>query len=1247
MKLLLSCQLLYAFLCLFCVTLTADLVPLTDLGRGAGQGDGIWLQPCVDDFGRVAFTAPTPDTSLPYAWSCYNHTSDAEIFPGLGIFGTQNSHYELTYASQAQCFFAFRRQLLPSTNKTLFSIVAFGDQAPETPSLNLLHENGDPRNIRLVCAADASRLAVSTNSGIHVWNLADKAYTAIRTISTSKSTPSIALSGDGRYLFYTDLKNNATVVQAHDLEHDTGATIATIGDASYHTQLSCSHDGSAIAFSTSNGELTHTVGEHVVLLTRKGDAWSAAATISQSLGSQAQAREPSLSADGQTIVFTAQDTSTLRQLHLWQAAEPDTCQRLSASDEDCHTPALSPSGRHVAVVVAKADALPQIYTYASALSLSAQDVTTIIGKAATLPLKTNARPDATLSFSGTFPAGQLLDGTGAPVSFDAPLHVSQLPLSFTARAEGSFPLTITVSEGTASHSVEMTLNCKPAMLDCVTLKADGTANTDPYTTFSSLACSEDGQRLVFATTASLHDADTGIVSDIYCRDLRTGELTCLTSSDDFRSEAITCAISGDGQRIIFVCNGKLYADTGEVLASNVAPGIQPAINHDGSIIAFRTPQGALQLLTPQGTVTVDENKENKNISEIALNSPGTLLVYLKDKQLWACDLISGNPPFCLNDTIANAQQLSLTRSGATAAYIDDTSVYTIPVAPKAEPELRCTLAQAKNFRLSPNGRYLFYSKNLGEHGWQLYRRQLHTGEELCLTQINDLYGNGASVFSGIRPVSSANGENVFFCSMLTNLSNTPLSTPIANLFLSRPTLPPNTPPQLTTSHISHDETAEPFDLPLAVADSDHDDLLLSLACSTSAQGGTLTLLPPDFSQGRLQPHVRYTTPHSHFVGSDHITLLADDGSSTTELTLNLTILNVNDPPVWRLANHTITLQEGVTATWDAAPHADDPDLDNPAPDTDTLSYSLSASAPSWLSLNAATGLLTVAPGYDVATRTEPTRTFAVELTVTDLAGASAVLPLQVTVQHVNRAPVSNLSALTLNEDTPLRWQDLQLADPDGDDLYIQVASIPQSVDFFDCEQRLLDLAQSIPANLFPLTWKPHDGATNGETLVLRAVDPEDASVSLTLSLVFKRQSVAAGEWWTSTTTSEGTLVWTQLQRGWNLLSVPVDLDDAAFLDFCRWLGSTNLWAYRQHRFVPITAEAPPQVGEGFYVYLENAPQHDHFTFCGLRPFTPRPLPLGWSLRSRLAIPDEQSDRTMIFGGLPADASTPAWVFQRR
>uniref|UniRef100_UPI0039AED4A9 Ig-like domain-containing protein n=1 Tax=Shewanella baltica TaxID=62322 RepID=UPI0039AED4A9 len=171
------------------------------------------------------------------------------------------------------------------------------------------------------------------------------------------------------------------------------------------------------------------------------------------------------------------------------------------------------------------------------------------------------------------------------------------------------------------------------------------------------------------------------------------------------------------------------------------------------------------------------------------------------------------------------------------------------------------------------------------------------------------------------------------------------------------------------------------------------------------------------------------TPSNQDVGiTNSIVISVSDGTLSASLpAFNLSVANVNDAP-------TISSTAVTTATQDTAYSytlvAADTDVG------DVLTFS-AVTKPSWLSFNAATGLLSGTPSNsDVGAH-------PVTLRVTDTDGLTAEQSFSITVTNTNNAPVATSSTVTLEEDGSVMIT-LTAVDADNDPLTYEVVSQPES-----------------------------------------------------------------------------------------------------------------------------------------------------------------------------------------------------------
>ncbi|MCK7659701.1 Ig-like domain-containing protein, partial [Shewanella sp. JNE4-2] len=170
------------------------------------------------------------------------------------------------------------------------------------------------------------------------------------------------------------------------------------------------------------------------------------------------------------------------------------------------------------------------------------------------------------------------------------------------------------------------------------------------------------------------------------------------------------------------------------------------------------------------------------------------------------------------------------------------------------------------------------------------------------------------------------------------------------------------------------------------------------------------------------------TPSNADVGMHPVMLrVTDTDGLTAEQSFTITVTNVNDAPSISSVAITTATQDVAYSYTFVASDADTGDV-----------ISLSAvTKPSWLSFNAASGVLSGTPSNaDVGMH-------PVMLRVTDTDGLTAEQSFTITVTNVNDAPVAISSTVTLEEDSSVMIT-LMGEDVDNDPLTYEVVSQPES-----------------------------------------------------------------------------------------------------------------------------------------------------------------------------------------------------------
>ena len=172
-------------------------------------------------------------------------------------------------------------------------------------------------------------------------------------------------------------------------------------------------------------------------------------------------------------------------------------------------------------------------------------------------------------------------------------------------------------------------------------------------------------------------------------------------------------------------------------------------------------------------------------------------------------------------------------------------------------------------------------------------------------------------------------------------------------------------------------------------------------------------------------------PGPGFRGADSFTYTVSAGGVTETVAVNV-IVGTNQPPVAvDLAPRTTA--DGATVVIAAGLAFTDADL------FDTLRYSATG-LPAGLSIDPNTGVISGTVNGHASTLA-PNGQYAVVVTATDLAGASATSLLQ--LQVLNPAPIPGVNvAVTATEDTSLTipYSTLNVVDPDGDSVTVVAAS---------------------------------------------------------------------------------------------------------------------------------------------------------------------------------------------------------------
>jgi hypothetical protein len=228
----------------------------------------------------------------------------------------------------------------------------------------------------------------------------------------------------------------------------------------------------------------------------------------------------------------------------------------------------------------------------------------------------------------------------------------------------------------------------------------------------------------------------------------------------------------------------------------------------------------------------------------------------------------------------------------------------------------------------------------------------------------------------------------------------------------------NRSPAFDSSPVTTGKEGEAYSYAIEASDPDGDNL--SITAATIPNWATLT----DNGDGTA---TLSGTPGPDDMGDTSVEVEVTDGTATGSQSFTITVSNTNRPPVVDSSPPT-KAQEGNAYTYTVA--ASDPDgegLTITAPTT-----------PDWASLTDhgdGTATLSGTPGSDDMGEVQ------VELEVSD-GTATATQSFTITVANTNRPPVVDSSPVTAAKEGEAYSYGLEASDPDGDNLSITAATIP-------------------------------------------------------------------------------------------------------------------------------------------------------------------------------------------------------------
>ncbi|PIW60180.1 Ig-like domain-containing protein [Shewanella sp. CG12_big_fil_rev_8_21_14_0_65_47_15] len=273
----------------------------------------------------------------------------------------------------------------------------------------------------------------------------------------------------------------------------------------------------------------------------------------------------------------------------------------------------------------------------------------------------------------------------------------------------------------------------------------------------------------------------------------------------------------------------------------------------------------------------------------------------------------------------------------------------------------------------------------------------------------------------------------------------------------------------------------------------------SFAASDTDVGDVLTLsavTKPSWLSFNAASGVLSGTPSNSDVGSHAVTLrVSDTDGLTAEQSFSITVTNVNDAP-------TISSTAITTATQDVAYSYSFVASDSDTGDSLTLS---AVTKPSWLSFNAATGVLSGTPGNaDVGAH-------PVLLRVTDADGLTAEQSFSITVTNVNDAPTISSTAITAATQDAAYSYSFAASDSDVSDvLTLSAVTKPNWLSFNAASGVLSGMPSNADVGAHPVILRvtDTDGLTAEQSFSIQVTNVNDAPTISSTAITTATQDTA-------------------------------------------------------------------------------------------------------------------------------------------
>lgn len=315
--------------------------------------------------------------------------------------------------------------------------------------------------------------------------------------------------------------------------------------------------------------------------------------------------------------------------------------------------------------------------------------------------------------------------------------------------------------------------------------------------------SANGKFLVFVSQSPVFSSNPSNLSQIYLKNLETGELTLIsTSTNSGMANGFSerPSISADGRYIAFdsTASDLVSGDTNnhaDIFIKDMETGTITRVSNDAAGIEAVNGDSLAAQITPDGQYVVFRSSAS-NLADNDTNS--AVDIFIKDLVTGSISLLSTSSDGFLADNSSYAPALSddgryvvfsslagLEQSdtnGTYDIYLRDRQSNTVTRLTRAE---NGGLSDGGSFKpkITPDGRFVVfesYATNLVDgdvnQKSDVFLKDLETGTLVCLSQNEDgVVGNGDSANAAI----SDDGEYIVFTSFATNLDPDALS----NLFV--------------------------------------------------------------------------------------------------------------------------------------------------------------------------------------------------------------------------------------------------------------------------------------------------------------------------------------------------------------------------------------------------------------------------------------------------------------------------------